>query len=100
MGPNLTFNTVYTLNILLNYVNIEHMGKNYVLPRVVSHLPRWKTVNSYGITQENELCILFCCIVYVITVTSHVSPGRLNTHGKTGLATCHFPVLLPHTGPQ
>lgn len=27
MGPNLTFNTVYTLNILLNYVNIEHMGK-------------------------------------------------------------------------
>lgn len=52
MGPNLTFNRVYTLNILLNYVNIEHMGKNYVLPQVVSHLPRWKTVNSYGITRE------------------------------------------------
>lgn len=40
MGPTLTFNTVYTLNILLNYVTIEHTGKNYVLPRVVSHLPR------------------------------------------------------------
>lgn len=58
----------YTLNILLNYVN-EHTEAIYVFPQVAYNLKRWKIVNNHRITWEKKLCILLCCLLYII-VTS------------------------------